>query len=187
MKMESLPLTFDDAQRDMRYAYAGGAPGMFASAMAWCAAGVAALNGTANQAIATLFIGGMMIHPVGVLLTKLLRRPGAHAKGNPCATLAMESTILMIMSFPIAYGASLANAAWFFPAMMMIIGGRFLLFATMYGMKVYWLVGATLGIAAWLLYKNTAPFALGAFTGCAIEGTFSLVIYAMVRKDAAKA
>lgn len=183
MKMESLPLTINDAQRDMRYGYAGGAPGMFASAMAWCAAGTMALHGTPNQAIATLFVGGMMIHPVGVLLTKLLRRPGAHAKGNPCATLAMESTILMIMSFPLAYGASLANTAWFFPAMMMIIGGRFLLFSTMYGMKIYWAVGAALGIGAWLLFKTGAPFAAGAFTGCAIEGTFALVIYAMVRKD----
>lgn len=187
MKMESLPLTIADAQYDMRYSYAGGAPGMLASAMAWCTAGVVALNGTPNQAIATLFVGGMMIHPVGVLLTKLLRRPGAHTKGNPCGVLAMESTILMIMCFPLAYGASLAHTAWFFPAMMMIIGGRFLLFATMYGMKVYWVVGATLGIAGYLLHKAGAPFAMGAFTGCTIEGTFALVIYSMCRKDKAKA
>jgi hypothetical protein len=184
MKMEQMPLTIADAQRDMRYGYAGGAPGMFASAMAWCTAGVVALNGTPKQAVVALFIGGMLIHPVGVLLTKLLRRPGAHAKGNPFAALAMESTIMMIMCFPLAYGASLVRSEWFFPAMMMIIGGRFLLFATMYGMKIYWVCGAALGVAGWLLYKSGAPLATGAFTGMTIEATFSLVIYTMVRKDA---
>lgn len=184
MKMEQMPMTIADAQRDMRYGYAGGAAGMFASAMAWCVAGLVALNGTPKQAVVALFIGGMLIHPVGVLLTKLLRRPGAHAKGNPLATLAMESTIMMIMCFPLAYGASLVRPEWFFPAMMMIIGGRFLLFATMYGMKTYWICGATLGIASWLLFKSGAPLPVGAFTGMSIEASFSVVIYGLVRKDA---
>ena len=112
------------------------------------------------------------------------RRPGAHAKGNPLATLAMESTIMMIMCFPLAYGASLVRPEWFFPAMMMIIGGRFLLFATMYGMKTYWICGATLGIASWLLFKSGAPLPVGAFTGMTIEASFSIVIYCLVRKDA---
>jgi hypothetical protein len=184
MKMEQLPMTMADAQRDMRYGYAGGAAGMIASAIAWSAAGIVALNGTPNQAIATLFFGGMMIHPVGVLFAKLLRRPGAHAKGNPLAALAMESTIMMIMCFPLAYGASLVRAEWFFPAMLMIIGGRYLIFASTFGMKIFWACGAALGMSGYLLYKFGMPMAAGAFIGAAIEAVFAVLSYAIVRNEA---
>jgi len=183
MKMENMPMSIDDAQRDMRFGYLGGAPGMFASALAWLAAGLVALSGSPKQAVVTLLIGGMLIHPVGVLLAKMLRRPGAHMKGNPLGPLALESTIWMIMCLPLAYGASLLRPEWFFPAMLLVIGGRYLTFQTMYGMRAYWACGGALAIAGMLLAKYGAPMAVGAFTGAGIELAFSAFIYIAARND----
>jgi len=176
-------MTIAEAQRDMRFGYLGGAPGMFASALAWLVAAFVALYGSPKQAVVTLFIGGMLIHPVGVLLTKILRRPGAHTKGNPLGALALESTFWMIMCLPLAYGASLLRSEWFFPAMLLVIGGRYLTFQTMYGMRAYWACGAALALAGFLLAKNGAPMALGAFAGAGIEFVFSAFIFNAVRAD----
>lgn len=47
---------------------------------------------------------------------------------------------------------------WFFPAMLLIIGGRYLCFHTLYGRRTYLLLGAGLALAAWLLLAgNVAP------------------------------
>ena len=37
----------------------------------------------------------------------------------------------MLLSIPVAVGLGLYNPAWFFPAMLLIIAGRYLTFATL--------------------------------------------------------
>jgi len=180
MTMEQ-KLTIADAQGDMRYGYFGGAPGIFVSASAWLIAGFVALYGSPQQAVITLFVGGMMIHPLAVLVAKALGRPGTHTAGNPLGGLALEGTIWMLLSLVLAYGLSLWRAELFFPAMLLIIGGRYLTFKTIYGMWIYWACGAALAAAGFLLALNPASMAIGAFVGSAIEFAFSAIVYAMVR------
>jgi hypothetical protein len=107
--------TLAAAQRDMRSAYLGGAPGMLASSLAWAVAGCAAAWISAQHAVWTLFIGGVFIHPVGVLFSRALGRRGKHAPDNPLGALAMATTIWMIMMLPLAYGVSLLRIDLFFP------------------------------------------------------------------------
>ena len=121
-------MTADQAQHDMRLSYFSGAPGMLASALAWVVAGVVALQVSASSAVLALFAGGMLIHPVGVLLCKALGRTGKHTKGNPLGALALESTGWLLLCLPIAYAVSQFNVKWFFPAMLFVIGGRYLTF-----------------------------------------------------------
>ena len=175
--------TVADAQRDMREAYYGGAPGMFASAMVWGAAGVVALNFSPTRAITTLFIGGMFIHPIGVVIAKLLGRQGAHATGNPLGALALETTVLLLLGFPLAYGMYSANTLWFFPAMLLVIGGRYFTFATLYGLRVYWVCGGLLAVVGMILVAQRAPFFVGAFAGSAIELVFAARLFAVMRAD----
>lgn len=173
--------TLADAQQDMRHGYFSGAPGMFASALVWLAAGVTAARSTPERAIAVLFFGGMAIHPIGVVLAKVLGRPGAHTRGNPLGALALEATGLLLLGFPLAYAASKAQVHWFFPAMLLVIGGRYLTFATLYGRRVYWACGGTLAIAAFLLVQSSAPMAWGGFAGAAVEGIFALALFLQER------
>jgi hypothetical protein len=167
------------AQADMRFAYNSGATGMLASAIAWTCATATVLFGTPGQAVWTLFIGGMLIHPVSILISKMLGRPGNHSKGNPLGALALASTAWLIFSLPLAYAASLLRIEWFFPAMLLVIGGRYLVFAALYGMRTYWVCGLTLAGAGFLLGLLLAPPILSAFAGAAIELTFAAALFVL--------
>ena len=85
-----------------------------------------------------LFIGAMLIHPASVLISKIFGRPGNHSKGNTLGALAWASTLWLIFSLPLAYAVSLLRIEWFFPAMLLVIGGRFLVFGSLFGMRTYW-------------------------------------------------
>lgn len=111
----------------------------------------------------------------------MLERFGTHTRGNPLGLLALETTVLLLLGFPLAYVVSQAQVSWFFPAMLLVIGGRYLTFATLYGLRVYWACGALLAGAGFLLVAMRAPFSVGAFVGGALEIGFALWIFVTVR------
>ena len=164
------------AQADMRLAYLRGAPGMFTSAAAWLAAATTAAVASPRQAVWVLFIGGALIHPVSTLLCRVLGRSGKHSKGNPLAPLAFATTLWMIFCLPMVYGASLLRIEWFFPAMLLVIGGRYLTFSLLFGMRHYWLAGLALAVAGYLLGRAAVPPACSGFAGAAIEAVFAIVM-----------
>ena len=168
----------------MRGAYLDGAPGVLVSGLVWAVAcGVAAWV-SPERAVWALFIGGMFIHPLAVLLVRLLGRSGRHAAGNPLAVLAMATTVWMIMMLPLAYAISLWRIDLFFPAMLFVIGGRYLCFHTLYGKRLYWVFGAVLALAGWGLAALHAPAVLGAMAGAAIEIAFAGLLFAGARRAA---
>ncbi|MDI1321664.1 MAG: hypothetical protein PSV36_02880 [Algoriphagus sp.] len=175
--------TFSQAQSDMCKGYANGSIGILVSGFIWLISATIAYQYSANQAIWTLLIGGMFIYPVGVLLSKVIGLSGSHTKGNPLGNLAMEGTIFMIMCLPIAFGLSLQHAEWFFQGMLLIIGGRYLTFASIYGLKLYWVLGAALGTAAYLLFYFKAQSFGSLLAGSIIEISFGLLMFFSSRKD----
>jgi hypothetical protein len=171
-KMET---SMAEAQADMRRGYYSGAAGVLASALAWSAAAGTAALGSPERAIWVLLVGGMLIHPVGVLICRLLGASGAHSKSNPLGSLAAASTFWLIFSLPLAYGLGLLKPEWFFSAMLLIIGGRFLVFATVYGMRLYWALGLSLAGAGFASHWLGLPAPAVAFAGAVIEGSFAFV------------
>lgn len=180
-----ISMTIADAQRDMRFAYTGGAPGIFTSATVWLIAAIVATVVSPERAIWALFIGGMFIHPVSVLLTKVIGQSGKHNTSNPLGSLAIATTFWMILMMPLAYVASRQRIEWFFPAMLFIIGGRYLTFSTIFGNRTYWLCGAALAIAGGALGLVTASPEIGAFSGAAIEAVFAVTIFITSRREIA--
>jgi hypothetical protein len=176
--------TLAGAQRDMRSAYLSGAIGALVSGTAWAVAGCVAAWISPQRGVWALFIGGVFIHPVAVLFARLLGRSGKHAPDNPLGAIAMATTVWMIMMLPLAYGVSLLRIDLFFPAMLFVIGGRYLCFQTLYGIRMYWLFGATLALAGYGLAVVQAPVALSGFTGAAIEIFFACLLLAGTRRKA---
>lgn len=176
-------MTFSEAQKDMRHAYYDGATGVIVSATVWLVAAAVAWQGTPGNAIAALLIGGMFIFPLSVALSKLVGRSGAHAKQNPLAPLATAVTLWMLLAIPIAYAASLHKIEWFFPAMLLTIGGRYLTFSTLYGLRIYYVCGAVLSIAGIGLVLFKLPFPFGAMAGAVIEYVFGVVVFLKARSD----
>jgi hypothetical protein len=167
------------AQQDMRQGYLDGGPGILASSLAWFAAAAVAWRLSPEQGVWALFIGGMAIHPVGILISKLLGARGGHDKANPLAGLALASTLWLIASLPLAFAASRLDLAWFFPAMMLVIGSRYTVFATLYGLRLYWMLGLVFAGVA-LGFTNAPPVA-SALAGAIIEMVTAAVLIARAR------
>ena len=184
---DSASATVQAAQLDMRHAYFGGGPGILISGIVWAIAAIVCAQLSPTRGIWALFIGGMFIHPVSVVVVRMLGRTGSHTPGNSMGALAMATTFWMILSFPIAYAASMFQIEWFFPAMLGVIGGRYLTFATIYGARIYWVFGAVLAVAGWLLAQALAAPHISAAAGAAIEAAFAIVIYMSARRENAGA
>lgn len=175
-------MTVVESQADMRRAYYSGAPGILASALAWSVATAITALASPPQGIWALLIGGALIHPVGLLLCRLLGAPAKHAKENPLGQLAASSTFWLIFSLPLAYGLGLQNAEWFFAAMLLVIGGRYLVFGTLYGMRLYWALGLALAGAGFGLVWLGAPVLALVAAGAAIEWVFGIAGVAQHRQ-----
>jgi hypothetical protein len=170
------------AQQDMRVSYLHGYPGVVVSGMVWLISALVALYVSPDKAVWTLLVGGVFIHPVSILLNKILGASGAHAHNNPLGKLAMEGTLFMIMCLPLAYGLSFQKIEWFFQGMLLIIGGRYLHFATLYGLRLYWALGIGLAAAAYLLFTLNSSSHTTLFVGAAMEMLFGLVMLAILRR-----
>jgi hypothetical protein len=175
--------TFPDAQSEMREVYFHGAPGVLVSGLVWLVAGGVALGVSQQAAVYALLIGGAMIFPLSLVLTKLLGRRGAHASDNPLGKLAMEGTFWMLAGIAIAYGVSVLRIEWFFPVMLLIIGGRYLTFQTLYGLRLYWVLGAVLCGAGMALAMLRAPVMMSALAGGAIEVVFAGILFLQARQS----
>ena len=177
-----MDMSVTEAQSDMRQSYYSGATGILASALAWfVAAGAAALT-SPQKAVWALLIGGMFIHPVGLLICKLLGSRGTHTRGNPLGLLAGASTFWLIFCLPIAYLLSVRQPGLFFPAMLLIIGGRYLVFATIYGMRLYWALGLVLAGAGFALAPLNATAFVSALVGAVLEAIFAIVCLVQHRR-----
>lgn len=168
-------MLISEAQADMRQGYCSGGAGILASALAWSVAAGIALSGSATNAVWALLLGGMAIHPVGMLICKLLGARGSHTKGNPLGQLAGASTFWLVFSLPLTYALSLQKPLWFFAGMLLVIGGRYLVFATLYGMGLYWVLGLILAAAGLASGYLAAPAHVAAVAGAAIEAVFAIV------------
>ena len=175
-------LSFSQAQADMRHGYCYGAPGVLVSGLVWLVATLVAQFHSAPSAVLVLLVGGMLIHPLAVLLSKLIGRSGSHTRGNPLAGLAGESTVWLIAGIVLALGLRMARLEWFFPAMLLMIGGRYFIFQTVYGLRLYWLLGGTLiltGIGLAWLHATPAHAALA---GALLEILFAVLLFSRARR-----
>ena len=176
-------MNFIEAQEDMRKSYFGGGPGAFASGIVWLTAGITALNSTIQASVLLFFFGGMLIHPIGILLSKALNRSGKHKKGNPLSILALETTFMLFIGLFIAYLVLQVRPNWFFSIMILIIGGRYLVFSSIYGMRIYWVLGGVLAVVGVGGFIYNTPFYLIGLVGGIIEILFSfLIIYLEKRR-----
>ncbi len=169
-----------DAQRDMRDGNGYGSTGVMVSGFVWLMSSLCFYFVSPQKAVWALLIGGGLIYPLATLLDKVIGLAG-NDKNNPLQKLAMEGTIWMLMCIPLALGLAQIKVEWFFQGMLMIIGGRYLTFASLYGLRLYWILGATLGAVSYLLFRLGAGGFLSVLTGGLIEIAFGITMYGMFR------
>jgi hypothetical protein len=174
------------AQKEMSDNYLNGSIGIVVSGFIWLIASIVSYYYTARQGVWVLIIGGALIHPISIVINKILGVAGKHSKDNALGGLAMEGTIFMLMCIPLAYLLSIQHVEWFFQAMLIIIGGRYLTFNTIYGKKAFWILGGLLGIASYLLFVIKASASISAITGATIEILFGAFMYVLANKEKQK-
>lgn len=172
-------------QSAMRRAHLGGAPGIAVSGTVWLLAAIVCYMVGVPNGVWTLLIGGALISPVSTRLTKLLRRSAEAREHNALNQLAFASTIWLIACCFMAYGLYVHEATWFFPAMMVTIGSRYLVFATLFGLSIYWVLGGSLVLAgAAAFYLALSPM-YAALLGATIELVFGAILFSRLSEFAA--
>jgi hypothetical protein len=174
----------EDQQHEMRHAYYDGAPGILVSGLVWITAALVCYQLGVDKAVWTLLIGGALIHPLSIIFTKALGRPAKTSKANALNQLGMASTIWLILCCAMAYGLFLLKPALFFPAMMATIGSRYLVFASMFGRSIFWVMGVSLIVAANLVFFSAVTPVVAAGLGGLIEVLFAFVVFSKASKPA---
>ena len=165
------------AQTAMRSQYRNGATGVLVSGIVWLITTGVLYTFSTKQAIWALLAGGAFIHPISTLINKMIGLKAATNQLNPLTGLAMEGTVFMLMTIPLAYGLSLLRAEWFFQGMLLVIGGRYLTFRTLYGNKLFWVLGGLLGASAYGLFTLNMPSLVTTLTGGLLEVSFGFVLF----------
>ena len=78
--------------------------------------------------------------------------PGMAVSGVAWLTagaVAAEGTFWFLAGIAIACGMHFLRVEWFFPAMLLPVGGRYLTFQSLYGMRAYWLPAGCCASSAW--------------------------------------
>lgn len=156
-----------DAQQDMATAHVRGAPGVFVSGLVWLIAGVLwERYGVATGFIA-LFVGGTLIFPGSLLVSRVFFKAPKALPGNPLERLALESTFILFAGIFLAYCFLRVASELAFPAMAISIGVRYLVFCTVYGNPTYWVLGGTLATLGGLVATQalTLPINLALVVG----------------------
>ncbi len=147
------------AQRDMRTSYAGGAPGVLVSGLVWLAAGIVWASMDVEQGFVALFIGGMAIFPVSTLIARTAFRAPKTAADNPLNRLALESTFVLMAGILIGYVLLIRLPEMAIPAVSVVMGARYFIFASVYGRMLFWgLAGAICAFGTLALLGLSPPF-----------------------------
>lgn len=179
-------MTIDDAQRQVRHTYVGGAPGVLVSAGVWLVAAIVEMRTDTATGFAALFIGGMFIFPLSSLVAAIFFRGRGKAASNGLTGIALESTIAMIGGLLVAWLFLRLDAPELvFPAAALAVGTHYFPFKTLYGDRTYWALAAAITLAglAGIFASDAMPLST-AFTVALVEAAFGLVMLVRAKPEA---
>lgn len=158
------------AQADVRRVYRGGFAGPLVSAIIWAAAAAVFYWASPATGMAVLFFGGILIFPLATLVLKFMGGPVALPKEHPSAALAMQTAFTVPLGLLVAIVLGNFDPRLFFPASLIIVGAHYLVFISLYGMRLYAVLAGVLAAAGTItlfLLPN-----LGVISGWVGAGTF---------------
>ena len=136
--------------------------------------------------MATLFLGGMLIFPVTTLILKMVTTlilkmmggPAALPKGHPSASLAVQAAFTVPLGLLVAIVLGAYEPALFFPASLIIVGAHYLVFISLYGMRLFAVLAGALilsGVTALFLLPNIGP--ISGWQGAVILLLFAVLTF----------
>jgi hypothetical protein len=170
-------MTVRDAQIDIGRAYVGGGPGVLVSGLVWLAAALVERSQGVATAFAVLFFGGWLIFPLSTLISRFLFRRKRESSDNPLGIVALESTVAMIGGLFAAWLFLPFQQAYVFPLAAIAVGTHYAVFKTIYGDRLFWLLGALVTAVGVLGIYRVFPLPGGVLVAVgAIELLFAAVL-----------
>jgi hypothetical protein len=136
-----------DCQREMRSAFLGGFAGQLVAGVVWLVASGLGQWGAPIYGMAALFVGSMLIFPLTQAILRIMGRPARVNPENRLWALGAQSAFSVGLSFLVVGAIGILFQPWFFPAAMIVVGAHYLVFITLYGMRMFGMLAAILAIA----------------------------------------
>lgn len=133
-----------DAQREVRTVFIGGFWGQLVSSAIWLASAALGFWVTPRAAILTVVFGGFFIYPATQLLLRLTGEPASLTRGNPLNSLGMQIAFTLPLSMLLLIPVTEFQLNFFYPAPMILLGAHYLPFTFLYGMRMFFPLGAIL-------------------------------------------
>ena len=184
---EDASMTLSEAQAEFRSTYRGGSVGLAVAGLVWSAATITTLAVGINWGIVVMVGVGFFIYPLTLLVLKMFGGHTPISTNNPLRGLSVEAPFVGPMMLPLVAAAALYRVDWFYPAMMLAIGAHYLPFSSLYGMKMFRLLGAIMstgGVSVALWAPGLSTAAAGATA--AMMFVFAFVAYQSTTQDGQK-
>ncbi len=172
----------EDAQRDVRTVFLGGFVGQLVSGLLWLSSAALASGVSHRAGILFLLIGGVFIFPLTQLGLRLLGHRASLHRGHPMNALAMQTAFIVPLCLPLVGAVLICRQAWFYPALMIVVGAHYLPFMFLYGMRQF-------AALAGLLIAAALSFAVFAPSHFALPGWFAgslLIVFAFLGRRVAQ-
>jgi hypothetical protein len=164
------------AQKDVRDTFLGGFAGQLVAAVLWGTSAAACTWRSLHLAEIILVLGGFLIFPLTQLVLRSLGHAYALPKGHPMNALGIQVAFTLPLALPVVIGIAALRPAWFYPALMIILGAHYLPFVFMYGMWQFaglCAILVTSGVAIGLYLPK--PLSLGAWLTATLLFLFAFV------------
>lgn len=174
-------MRIQEAQREFRTAYLGGAVGQFVTGIVWLLSAALSTWAGRGAGIIALFAGGAVIFPLTQLGLRLLGHDQTLSAENPFSNYFLHSVVAFGATFPLVYAATLYHTEWFYPAFMLATGAHYMAFILFYGMSQFGVLAGML-IAGGVVLAMFLPdaFSIGGWLTGAVLVVYALVIWRTV-------
>lgn len=176
MNATAADMRIEDAQREVRTVFLGGAVGQAVSGAVWLLSAALGTFASPRLGILVLVLGGASIFPLTQLALRLMGRRAALGRDNRLGGLAMQVAFTVPLNLLVVAGATLHRLNWFYPACMIVVGSHYLPFVFLYGMWQFWILGGVLvGGGLLIALYVPAPFGAGGWITAVILFVFAAV------------
>jgi hypothetical protein len=175
-------MDISEAQADVRRVYRAGFPGPAVSAVVWAVANAVFVWGSATTGMVVLFVGGMLIFPLTTLVLKVMGGPASLPKGHPSTSLAMQSAFTVPFGLLVALVLGAYEPALFFPASLIIVGAHYLVFVSLYGMRLFAvLAGVLIALGTLVLFLLPSLGSISGWLSAAVFAIFAVILFRAAR------